>query len=143
MDAFARGKGLFKAAEYRTSAELPDIDYPYLLTTGRILYHYHTNTMTGKEEGLMNLHPCSFIEISPDTAEQLAVKDGEKVTVTSRRGEITSTARVTGKIEDHVVFMPFHFADGAANLLTNTALDPVAKIPELKVCAVNIRRTAS
>jgi len=143
MDAFARGKGLFKAAEYRASAELPDIDYPYLLTTGRILYHYHTNTMTGKEEGLMNLHPCSFIEISPVTARHLRIEDGDRVTLTSRRGEVTSTARVTGKIKDNVVFMPFHFADGAANLLTNTALDPVAKIPELKVCAVNIARAAS
>jgi len=140
QDAFARGKGLFKPAEYRAGAELPDSDYPYLLTTGRILYHYHTNTMTGREKGLMNLHPCSFIEISPKTANFLAVKDGEKVIVTSRRGKVTSTARVTGKIKDNVVFMPFHFADGAANLLTNNALDPIAKIPELKVCAVNIQR---
>ncbi|NVN89930.1 MAG: formate dehydrogenase subunit alpha [Desulfuromonadales bacterium] len=141
MDAFTRGKGLFKPAEYRASAELPDSNYPFLLTTGRILYHYHTNTMTGKEEGLMNLHPHSFIEISPVTAKRLHIEDGDRVTVTSRRGELTSTARVTGKIEDNVVFMPFHFADGAANLLTNSALDPIAKIPELKVCAVNITRS--
>ena len=141
-DGIARGKGLFKAAEYQTSAELPDTDYPYLLTTGRILYHYHTNTMTGKEKGLMNLHPGSFIEMSPIAAKNLGVKDGEKVTVTSRRGEVTSLARVTGKIKDNVVFMPFHFADGAANVLTNNVLDPIAKIPELKVCAVNITTTA-
>jgi len=142
MDAFARGKGLFKPAEYRASAELPDSEYPFLLTTGRILYHYHTNTMTGREEGLMNLHPGSYIEISPAAARSLSVRDGEKVTITSRRGEVTSTARVTGKIEENVVFMPFHFADGAANILTNNALDPLAKIPELKVCAVNITRSS-
>lgn len=142
-DTFARGKGVFMPAEYHASAELPDSDYPYLLTTGRILYHYHTNTMTGKEEGLMNLHPCSFIEMSPMAARQLAIRDGDRVTVTSRRGELTSTARVTSAIEGNVVFMPFHFADGAANLLTNNALDPLAKIPELKVCAVSIARLPS
>ena len=141
-DTFTRGKGLFKPAEYRPSAELPDSDYPYLLTTGRILYHYHTNTMTGKEEGLMNLHPCSFIEISPVTARELHIEDGDRVIVTSRRGELTSTARVTSNIGQNVLFMPFHFADGAANLLTNDALDPIAKIPELKVCAVNIQGVA-
>jgi formate dehydrogenase major subunit len=141
-DGVARGKGLFKPAEYQASAELPDTDYPYLLTTGRILYHYHTNTMTGKEEGLMNLHPSSFIEMSPITAKNLNVEDGEKVVVSSRRGEVTSIARVTAKIKDNVVFMPFHFADGAANVLTNTALDPIAKIPEFKVCAVNIKTRA-
>jgi formate dehydrogenase major subunit len=137
-DAVARGKGLFKPAEYQASAELPDADYPYLLTTGRVLYHYHTNTMTGKVEGLMNISPCSFIEMSPLTAKNLGVNDSEKVLVTSRRGEVTSMVKVTGKIKDGVVFMPFHFADGAANRLTNMALDPIAKIPEFKVCAVNI-----
>ncbi len=139
-DCFARGRGLFKATEYLASAELPDSDYPFLLTTGRILYHYHTNTMTGREQGLMNLHPCSFIEISPETAEQLSIEDGDRVMVSSRRGKAGSTARVTARVEGNVVFMPFHFADGAANLLTSNALDPVAKIPELKVCAVNITR---
>lgn len=142
-DSFARGKGLFKPVEYQASAELPDGDYPYLLTTGRILYHYHTNTMTGREEGLMNLHPRSFIEISPMTAQKLAIREGDRVSVTSRRGELTSTARVTDRIEGNVVFMPFHFADGAANLLTNSALDPLAKIPELKVCAVKIARLSN
>jgi formate dehydrogenase major subunit len=139
-DSFARGKGLFKASEYQASAELPDDDYPFLLTTGRILYHYHTNTMTGREVGLMNLHPRSFIEMSPVTAERLTIGDGDRVIVTSRRGELISTARITSKIEGNVVFMPFHFADGAANLLTSGALDPLAKIPELKVCAVKITR---
>lgn len=91
----------------------------------------------------MNLHPRSFIEISPMTAQKLAIREGDRVSVTSRRGELTSTARVTDRIEGNVVFMPFHFADGAANLLTNSALDPLAKIPELKVCAVKIARLSN
>ena len=95
--------------------------------------------MTGKVEGLNNLCPESFlIEINPLAAGKLGIKDGEKVLVSSRRGEITSTVKVTKTIKDNVVFMPFHFADSAANFLTNPALDPIAKEPEYKVCAVNI-----
>jgi len=137
-DAIARGKGLFKPAEYKPSNELPDAEYPYLLTTGRVLYHYHTRTMTGKVDGLNNLCPESFLEINPIAAGNLGIKDGDKVLVSSRRGEITSTVKVTKTIKDNVVFMPFHFADSAANFLTNPALDPIAKEPEYKVCAVNI-----
>jgi len=140
--AFSRGKGLFKPAEYTPAAELPDREYPFILTTGRILYHYHTKTMTGKVDGLNNLFPCSFIEINPAAAAKLKITDGEKVKITSRRGEIVAQAKVTDKVEEDVVFMPFHFADGAANVLTNKALDPVAKIPEFKVCAVRIETTA-
>ncbi len=135
---FARGKGLFKPAEYIPSAELPDEEYPFILSTGRILYHYHTKTMTGKVDGLNNLFPGSFIEIHPAAADKLGIKNGSKVKVASRRGEVLSTARVTDKVEENVLFMPFHFADGAANRLTNKALDPVAKIPEFKVCAATI-----
>ena len=137
-ETIARGKGLFKATEYKPSNETPDKDYPYIMTTGRVLYHYHTRTMTGKVEGLNNLCPESFIEMNPVTAGNLGVKHGEMVMVSSRRGEITSKAVITGKIKENVVFMPFHFAEGAANMLTNPALDPVSKIPEYKVCAVNI-----
>jgi len=135
---FSRGKGLFKPAEYIPSAELPDAEYPFILSTGRILYHYHTKTMTGKVEGLNNLFPGSYIEIHPAAARKLGVKDGEKVKVASRRGEVLSVAKVTDKVEENVLFMPFHFADGAANRLTNKALDPVAKIPEFKVCAAKV-----
>jgi formate dehydrogenase major subunit len=137
-DAIARGKGLFKSVEYKQSAELPDVDYPLVLTTGRNLYHYHTRTMTGKVKGLTSICPESYMEINPVTAGKIGVKDGEKVSVTSRRGEIVVTAKFTGKIKEGVVFMPFHFAEGAANVLTNPALDPIAKIPEYKVCAVNV-----
>lgn len=137
-DKCARGKGLFKPAEYMPSAELPDKDYPFVLTTGRILYHYHTKTMTGRVEGLNNLYPESFIEMHPDDGRKLGIKDGDKVRVSSRRGEITTKAVLTEKGVEGITFMPFHFADGPANILTNNALDPIAKIPELKVCSCNI-----
>ena len=140
-EKIARGKGLFNPTEYKPSNELPDRDYPFLLTTGRVLYHYHTRTMTGKVPGLNNISPESFMEINPVTAMSLGISDGEKVIVSSRRGEITTTAKLTGKIKEGVVFMPFHFAEGAANVLTNPALDPISKIPEYKVCAVNIQQT--
>ncbi|MGA7827286.1 MAG: formate dehydrogenase subunit alpha [Geobacteraceae bacterium] len=134
----ARGKGLFRPTEYKRSNELPDAEYPCILTTGRVLYHYHTRTMTGKVAGLNKLCPESFIEINPVTARSLGITDGSKVVVSSRRGEVTTTARVTRTIKAGVLFMPFHFAEGAANMLTNPALDPVSKIPEYKVCAVRI-----
>jgi len=136
--SIARGKGLFKAIEYKASNELPDKDYPYVLTTGRVLYHYHTRTMTGKVDGLNALSPESFIEINPATAKNLGIKDGTKVSVSSRRGELTTVAKLTRTIKEGVLFMPFHFTEGAANILTNPALDPISKIPEYKVCAVNI-----
>jgi formate dehydrogenase major subunit len=136
--AIARGKGLFKAIEYKPSNELPDAEYPFVLTTGRVLYHYHTRTMTGKVAGLNALSPESFIEINPVTAKNLGVNDGTKVRVSSRRGDITTVAKITRNIKEGVVFMPFHFAEGAANVLTNPALDPISKIPEYKVCAVKI-----
>jgi formate dehydrogenase alpha subunit len=139
-DSIARGKGLFKPTEYKLSNELPDSEYPFLLTTGRVLYHYHTRTMTGKVPGLNNISPESFIEINPVTAGKLGAKEGEKVSVFSRRGEIVTTAKLTPNIKEGVVFMPFHFAEGAANVLTNPALDPISKIPEYKVCAVNIKK---
>jgi len=134
----ARGKGLFKPAHYKPSAELPDQEYPFLLTTGRILFHYHTRTMTGKSEGINKLFPESYIEISPAAAKELDVAHGDKLQVTSRRGTIVTTAKISERIKENVVFMPFHFAEGAANALTNSVLDPIAKEPEYKVCAVKM-----
>jgi formate dehydrogenase major subunit len=135
---FARGLGLFKPWEFKPSAELPCKDYPLILTTGRILYHYHTRTMTGKVDGLNALFPESFVEINPATARKLGILDGAKITVATRRGKITSTAKLTDKLKESVIFMPFHFADGPANVLTNPVLDPIAKIPEFKSCAAAI-----
>lgn len=137
---FSRGKGLFKPSEYIESAEMPNKEYPYLMTTGRILYHYHTRTMTGKIEGIEKIAGESYIEINSSTANKLGLEDGCKVRVCSKRGEIITKAKVTDIIEDDVVFMPFHYAEGSANMLTNAVVDPIAKIPELKVCAVNIEK---
>ncbi len=138
--AIARGRGLFMPVEHVDSAEMPDHEYPYILTTGRILYHYHTMTMTGREEGLMTLAPSSFVEINETTANKLGISEGDMIRLTSRRGETHARARVTDGIDEDVVFMPFHYSEGQANYLTNTATDDIAKIPELKVAAVRIER---
>lgn len=137
---FSRGRALFMDIEYKESAELPDKDYPLILTTGRVLYHYHTRSMTGRVEGLNKKVPESFIQINPDTASSIGVNEGDMVKVTSRRGTITVKAKVSDKVEKNVVFIPFHFAEGAANTLTNAALDPKCKIPEYKVCAVHVEK---
>lgn len=139
-DKCARGLGLLKPWAFKPSAELPDGDYPFILTTGRILYHYHTKTMTGKVDGLNNLFPGSYVEINPAAARQLKIADGDRVKVSTRRGTIQATAKVTGKLKESVIFMPFHFADGPANALTNPVLDPIAKIPEFKSCAAKVEK---
>jgi formate dehydrogenase alpha subunit len=135
---FVCGLGKFTPLKYRPPAELPDKEFPLLLTTGRNLYHYHTGTMTRKVAGLNTIEPEGVIEINPADASSLKIKDGDTVKVISRRGELSAKAKITEKSPPKVVYMTFHFAESAANLLTNAALDPVAKIPELKVCAVRI-----
>ena len=138
---FSRGdRALFKPAPYRPSAETPDSEYPMIFTTGRILYHYHTSTMTGRVEGLMNISGHSYVELNPADAAKLGIASGDQVKVTSRRGSVSVEARVTDIVTEGVLFMPFHFADGPANMLTNTVTDPIAKIPELKVCAARIEK---
>jgi formate dehydrogenase major subunit len=139
-DVFSRGKGLFKGIEHKGSAEQADKEYPFVLTTGRVLYHYHTGTMTRKVKGLNEKVPGSYIEINPAAAAKLGVKNGEMLKVTSRRGSIKVEARISERVKEDVVFVPFHFAEAAANNLTNGALDPVCKTPELKVCAVAISK---
>ncbi len=139
---FTRGKGLFHAIEHQPPAEQPDEDYPYVLTTGRVLYHYHSRTMTGRTEGLNELAPECFVEISRNDARKLGLDTGDMVDVTSRRGRISAKLHVSHKAVDGTVFIPFHYAQAAANRLTNSKLDPVAKIPELKVCAINIKPAA-
>lgn len=139
-DGMARGKGLFMPIEYTESAELTDREYPYVFTTGRILYQYHTRTMTGRVEGINKIAPSSYVEISEVDASRLGINDGDKVRLTSRRGQIVTTARVSELVDENVLFMPFHFADGAANYLTNSATDPIAKISEVKVAAVKIEK---
>ena len=137
---FARGLGWFYPAEYIPSAELPDEEYPIILMTGRILYHYTTRAMTGKTPELMEIEGKSFIEMNVEDAKALGIKNGDKVRLTSRRGQIESTARVGTKVSKGESWMPFHFPDGNANWLTNAALDKYARIPEYKVCAIRIEK---
>ncbi len=137
---FVRGLGLFMPLEYKPPAELPDKDYPFILTTGRSLFHYHTGTMTRRVRGLNAIDPEAEVEINPEDAAVLKIVHGEKVKVVSRRGEVVVKAKVTEKVPPRVVFMTFHFAESPVNILTNPAVDPVAKIPELKVSAVRIEK---
>jgi len=136
----ANGKAQFKPLEYRPSAENPDEQYPLLLTTDRSLYHFHTSSMTGRVEGLVTAHPEERLMIHPSDAEKWDVADGEMVEVASRRGDARMKARVTDICPVGVVSLTFHFANAPTNELTHAALDPVAKIPETKVCAVRIEK---
>ncbi|CAO0821133.1 hypothetical protein DFAR_2140004 [Desulfarculales bacterium] len=141
--AFTRGKGFFSALEHQEPVERPNARYPFTLITGRLLYQYHTRSMTGRSVGVDDLAPKCFVEINPVDAARLAVSDGELVQISSRRGQIVAAAKITERVAPQVVFLPFHYAEAAANRLTNTALDPVAKIPELKVCAVQVHKVAA
>ena len=140
--AFTRGKGLFTVCEHIPPAELPDREYPLMLTTGRILYQYHTSTMSRRSKGLVSRTPDAFVEINPADAKKLGIGHGDKVEVASRRGTIEVTAEVSRKCDEGVVFIPFHYSEAAVNRLTNKAIDPVANIPEYKVCAVKMRKVA-
>ena len=137
---FTRGKGLFHAIDYRPPAEKTDDEYPYLMTTGRIYAHYHTGTMTRNSKSLDFEVPEGFLEINPVDAQQLGVRDGHKIKMASRRGEIKTKIMITDRVEKGVVFMPFHFEETNVNKLTNPAYDPIAKIPEFKVCAVKLEK---
>jgi len=135
---FSRGLGRFHAVEWQPAAETPDAEYPLVLTTGRVLYHWHGGAMTHRSAGLDEIYPEALVEINPQDAARLNIADGDMVKVASRRGEVTAKAEVTDRPDPGVVFMTFHFQEAAANLLTNPALDPVAKIPEFKVAAVRV-----
>ena len=141
-DRFSRGKGLFHAVDWIAAAELPDKDFPFLLTTGRVLYQYHTGTMSRRSVGLNERYPECLIEINGEDAAKMGVKDGDKVRVISRRGEIEAKATVGEVTDVGMIFIPFHFNESAVNKLTIAALDPVAKIPEYKVCAVKLEKVA-
>jgi len=139
-DKFTRGKGKFHSVTYKPPKESPDKDYPLILTTGRVLFHFHTGTMTRKVKGLNMIYPEGVIEINPRDAANLNLSEGETVKVVSRRGSVNAKVKITDKSPHGDVFMSFHFAESAANILTNDALDPVAKIPEYKVAAVKIEK---
>jgi len=139
---FARsgGKGRFIPLEYKPPMELPDDEYPLVLTTGRSLFQFHTGTLTRKVKGLNVFKGEELVEINPKDALALRITDGETVKVVSRRGEVIARTKVTEASPVGVIFMTFHFSESPTNVLTNPALDPVSKIPELKVCAVKVER---
>jgi formate dehydrogenase major subunit len=137
-ETFPRGRGRFTTAEWAPAKELPDQDYPFILNTGRVLEHWHTGTMTRRAKALDEISPNPFVDIHPDDATALGVAEGDPVRVESRRGAIIVPARVTNRVDRGNVFIPFHFREAAANLLTIDALDPTAKIPEYKYCAVRL-----
>jgi formate dehydrogenase alpha subunit len=141
-ELFTSGKGVFHGIEYAPPAEKTDEEYPMYLTTGRLLYHYHTGTMTMKSEGLNAIAPDCFVEISAADAAAHGLENGATVSISSRRGSIQARVRVSRKAVAGTVFIPFHYARAAANRLTNAALDPISGIPEYKVCAVKIAKAA-
>jgi formate dehydrogenase major subunit/formate dehydrogenase alpha subunit len=137
---FTRGRGKFAPIEHIPPAELPDDDYPILLSTGRVLYHWHGGEMTRRAKGLMEVYGQALVEVNPDDAERLGLNGNKRVRVTSRRGSIEAEAWVTERVPPGMVYTNFHFPENSANLLTLAALDPIAKIPEYKVCAVKVER---
>lgn len=139
-EKFSRGRGLFSFRPYIPPAEPPDREYNFTLTTGRIYWHWHTGTMTRRTSLLDRESPEPFVELNPDDAKELNVRDKQMIKVSSRRGSIEIKARLTDIVSPGVVFIPFHFKEAAANILTINATDPVAKIPEFKVCAVKIEK---
>ena len=135
---FSRGKGQFNPIENIPPAELPDKDYPMILSTGRVLYHWHGGQMTRRSKGLLEIYPEALIEVNDFDAEKLGLNGDKRVRVSSRRGTIEAQAMITDRVPPGMVFSNFHFPEAAANELTIAALDPVAKIPEFKVCAVKV-----
>lgn len=134
---FTRGKAVMRPVSYRLPAEMPCKDYPYVLSTGRLLEQFHTGTLSRKTAGLNDL-ATPRVMISAFDANKLGIDNGEMLTLSTRRGNITIAAFVTKRAQAGVLFLPFHFAEAAANKLTNNVLDPVAKIPEFKICAVKV-----
>ena len=140
-DQFARGKGKFFAIDYQDPAEMPDEEYPYFLTTGRMFAHFHTGTMTRISPHLDVEQKTGYVDINPKDAERLAVKNGDILVLSSRRGEIEVPARLTDSVKTGTVFLPIHFGETPTNVLTDAeAFDPLAKIPEFKVSAVKIEK---
>ena len=139
-DQFTKGLGTFLPCEFKPPAEVPDSEYDFILTTGRVYYQYHTGTMTRRIEILEREAPEALLEINPDDARRLGIKNNDMVEVASRRGSVRLKAEVTPRVPRRVLFSTFHFSEAQINTLTNPAHDPVAGIPEYKGCAVNVRR---
>jgi predicted molibdopterin-dependent oxidoreductase YjgC len=138
-ERFTRGRGKFHAVEYRPPAEGPSADYPVVLTTGRVLEHWHTGSMSRRARVLETLAPRSRIDVNPEDAERSGLADGRPVRVASRRGAVRTFVHKDRRVACGQAFMAFHWHEAPANLLTGPAVDPVSKIPEYKVSAVKLR----
>jgi formate dehydrogenase major subunit len=132
------GLGHFLPVDYVPPAELPDDDYPYTLTTGRTIFHYHTGSMSRRTPRLHDEVPSNYVQVNPVDAANEGIDSGDMVTLSSRRGSIEVSAKVTAEVPAGLLFVPFHFAEASANVLTNPALDPACKMPEFKVCAARM-----
>jgi len=141
-EGFPGGTAKFSAIEWHKPNEDPDEEYPFILTTGRVLQQYHTGSMTRRSRVIEESDRGAHVEINPTNAEKIGINDGDMVHASTRRGRITLPAFITTKVHEGTVFIPFHYTEACANLLTNDALDPVCKIPEAKVCAVRIEKQA-
>ncbi len=139
-NSFARGRGQFHAVHYKQPWEVPDNDYPLILITGRTAFQFHTASMTGRTTITNRETPEAFVEINPIDAHRYRIRHNQMVKVSSRRGDIRCKAAISDIVTSGSVFVPFHFATAAANMLTGSFVDPVAKIPEYKSCAVKIER---
>jgi predicted molibdopterin-dependent oxidoreductase YjgC len=139
-DKFTKGIGTFMARPYIEPYETPDSEYQFILSTGRIYWHWHTRTMTGRTSTLEREAPKPYVELHPRDAQALSIQDGEMIKVSSRRGSVEISAFITDRVAEGSCFIPFHYREAAANVLTINAVDPVAKIPEYKVCAVKVEK---
>ncbi len=141
--ATASGKAKLIPLSFRDAAELPDDEYPLILTTDRSLFHYHTGSMTRRVSGLEQLSSEELLKINPQDAAELGLSDSEMVQISSRRGQTQVKTKLTSICPPGLVSMTFHFAESPTNVLTSAALDPVAKIPETKVCAVRVEKISA
>jgi formate dehydrogenase alpha subunit len=137
-DGFPKGKVPFVAVPFNPPAEVTNTEYPFILTTGRNLFQYHSGSMTRRVEQIEKHAGQAYVELNPVDARRLGIADGDVVRVRSRRGKIKIKARITSRVPEGTVFIPMHYREAAANMITNDALDPVVKIPEFKVCAVSV-----
>ncbi len=135
---FTRGKGKFMAIDHVPPAEEADEDYPFIMSTGRVLYHWHGGEMTRRAQGLLAIYDRALVEINPSDAERLGLNGRKRVRIASRRGEIEAEAWITDRVPPGMIYANFHFPESSANVLTQAVLDPISKIPEYKVTAVRI-----
>ena len=140
LGKFRRGLGKFIPVKHRPPAEVPDQEYPFILSTGRMLFHYNTGTMTTRVANLLREFPRNFVQINPEDAQSLGIRKNQKILVKTRRGELKVVAEVSEKVKQGVLWMPFHFSNEPTNVLTNSAFDPVCKTGEYKACAARIEK---